>query len=219
MAITNYDEIEAVRHKAIEFIYKELIPIIEAIGEPLEGNLFCHHEQKALNPAWENKQRNVIVASSRDNIKHIFEIGFNAGFSALLMLLANPTATVFCVDINEHKYTMACYEKLREVFGNRINLLTGDSTKVVPTLVNTLKFDLIHIDGGHQTEVASSDITHCLMMAKKETIFIMDDTNFDNLNILWQQFVSLCNLVDVPNMTLYPTQDHSLKMIGSFVHQ
>ena len=46
------------------------------------------------------------------------EIGFNSGFSTLLMLLTNPYVCVSCFDLGEHIYTMPCYEKLKEKFND-----------------------------------------------------------------------------------------------------
>ena len=79
------------------------------------------------------------------------EIGFNSGFSTLLMLISNPNIHIFCFDLGEHKYTIPCYEKLKETFGDRINITIGDSTKTLQNINDN--YDLIHIDGGHSTEV------------------------------------------------------------------
>ena len=47
------------------------------------------------------KRRNVVI-SCQDKINAL-EIGFNADFSALLILLSNPNIKLTCVDINFHK--------------------------------------------------------------------------------------------------------------------
>jgi hypothetical protein len=38
------------------------------------------------------------------------------------MLLSNSNINITCYDLNEHKYTLPCYIKLKELFENRINL-------------------------------------------------------------------------------------------------
>ena len=51
-------------------------------------------------------ERKLYVALARlPFVKHICEIGFNAGHSASLWLLANPTAKVTMFDIWTHEYT------------------------------------------------------------------------------------------------------------------
>jgi predicted O-methyltransferase YrrM len=128
----------------------------------------------------------LIQLSSKPNIR-VMEIGFNSGFSTLLMLLSNPNIHISCFDLGEHRYTMKCYEKLKETFGERINIVLGDSTK---TLLNIHdKFDLIHIDGGHSTEVAESDIINSYRLSKSGTILIMDDYDFPNLHELWNNYI------------------------------
>ena len=42
--------------------------------------------------------------------KNILEIGFNAGHSCLLFLLANPESKITIFDICEHKYAKPCFE-------------------------------------------------------------------------------------------------------------
>ena len=44
-------------------------------------------------------------------------------------------------------------------------------------------YDLIHIDGGHSTEVADNDIINSYRLSKQGTILIMDDYNFSRLSI------------------------------------
>ena len=121
------------------------------------------------------------------NIKNVMEIGFNSGFSTLLMLLTNPKMCISCFDLGEHKYTMPCYQKLKEKFGDRINIIIGDSTKTLQNVNDN--YDLIHIDGGHSTEVSDSDIINSYRLSKKGTILIMGDYDFNNLHNLWDSYI------------------------------
>ena len=61
------------------------------------------------------------------------EIGFNSGFSTLLMLISNPNIHITCYDLGEHKYTIPCYQKLREIFKDRINIIIEDSRETLPS--------------------------------------------------------------------------------------
>jgi len=115
-----------------------------------------------------------------------------------------------CFDLGEHKYTIPCYEKLKETFGERINIVIGDSTK---TLLNvTDMYDLIHIDGGHTTEVAESDIINSYRVSKKGTILIMDDYDFHNLHYLWDNYIIKYNLKNL-NINIYNSPHHDIKYV------
>jgi predicted O-methyltransferase YrrM len=138
------------------------------------------------------------------------EIGFNSGFSTLLMLLTNPTARITCFDLGEHKYTVPCYEKLKETFGERINIIIGDSTKTLQNVTDV--YDLIHIDGGHSDEVAISDIQNSYRLSRPGTILIMDDYDFRNLHSLWDSYIVKYNLKRL-NMHVYNSPHHDIKYV------
>jgi predicted O-methyltransferase YrrM len=78
--------------------------------------------------------------------------------------------------LGEHKYTLPCYNKIKETFKERLKIIIGDSTKTLPNITGI--YDVIHIDGGHSTEIANSNIINSLRLSKKGTILIMDDYDF-----------------------------------------
>lgn len=80
-----------------------------------------------------NKVKNISNLVLNKNIKSVMEIGFNSGFSTLLMLISNPNIHITCYDLGEHKYTIPCYQKLREIFKDRINIIIEDSRKTLPS--------------------------------------------------------------------------------------
>ena len=138
------------------------------------------------------------------------EIGFNSGFSTLLMLLTNPNIHITCFDLGEHKYSMPCYEKIKETFGERINIIIGDSTKTIQNYNGV--FDLIHIDGGHSTEVASCDIINSYRLSKPGTILIMDDYDFHNLHELWDSYINKYKLKPL-DINVYNSPHHDIKYV------
>jgi predicted O-methyltransferase YrrM len=157
-----------------------------------------------------NKSKNISNMVLNRNIKNVMEIGFNSGFSTLLMLITNPNIRISCFDLGEHKYTMLCYEKLKEFFGDRINITIGDS---VQTLENhNAIYDLIHIDGGHSTEVATCDIINSYTLSKQGTILIMDDYDFPNLHNLWDNYVVQYNLKKL-HINVYSSPHHDIKYV------
>lgn len=201
--------------KTKEYIDTHLMPIINNLGEKLEGNIFMSHLEGKYTQTWEEKQYNICDLVLDSNIKDVLEIGFNSGFSALLMLMANDAVKITCVDINDHKYTVPCYNKLKETFGDRITLHCGDSRQVVPTLNKQNKFDLIHIDGGHTIDVFSYDIKNSYKLCKKEetnkTIIIMDDYDFPEIHMIWDFVV---NFTSMKNTTKnMHSRFHSIKVV------
>ena len=197
-------------NKAKLYINEYLMPIIHNSGELLEGNIFMLHQTTKYTDTFLNKSKNISNLVLNTNIKNVMEIGFNSGFSTLLMLLSNPNMKIMCVDLGEHKYTMPCYTKLKETFGDRINLLIGDSTKTLQTIDDV--YDLIHIDGGHSTEVADSDIVNSYRLSKPGTIIIMDDYDFSNLHKLWDIYIKKYDLKPL-NINTYSSPHHDIKYV------
>jgi predicted O-methyltransferase YrrM len=196
--------------RAKQYINDNLLPIINNSNELLEGNIFMLHQTTNYSDVFLNKSKNISNLVLNKNIKNVMEIGFNAGFSTLLMLLTNSNMSINCFDLGEHKYTIPCYEKLKETFGERINIIIGDSTK---TLLNVTDiYDLIHIDGGHTTEVAESDIINSYRLSKKGTILIMDDYDFGNLHYLWDNYIIKYNLKNL-NINVYNSPHHDIKYV------
>jgi predicted O-methyltransferase YrrM len=168
------------------------------------------HQTTNYTDLFLNKTKNISNLVLNKNIKNVMEIGFNSGFSALLMLLTNPNMHITCFDLGEHAYTLPCYQKLKETFGRRINIIIGDSTQTLQTHHDI--FDLIHIDGGHSTQVAYSDIVNSYRLSTKGTILIMDDYDFPNLHQLWDNYISHYKLNPL-NINVYDSPHHDIKCL------
>ena len=192
------------------YINNYLLPIIHDCGELLEGNIFMLHQTTNYTDLFLNKTKNISNLVLNKNIKNVMEIGFNSGFSALLMLLTNPNMHITCFDLGEHAYTLPCYQKLKETFGRRISIIIGDSTQTLQTHHDI--FDLIHIDGGHTTQVAYSDIVNSHRLSTKGTILIMDDYDFPNLHQLWDNYISHYKLNPL-NIHVYDSPHHDIKCL------
>lgn len=192
------------------YINNYLLPIIHDCGELLEGNIFMLHQTTNYTDLFLNKTKNISNLVLNKNIKNVMEIGFNSGFSALLMLLTNPNMHITCFDLGEHAYTLPCYQKLKETFGRRISIIIGDSTQTLQTHHDI--FDLIHIDGGHTTQVAYSDIVNSHRLSTKGTILIMDDYDFPNLHQLWDNYISHYKLNPL-NINVYDSPHHDIKCL------
>ena len=92
----------------------------------------------------------------------------------------------------------------------RISIIIGDSTKTLQNHNDV--FDLIHIDGGHSTEVANSDILQSYRLSKPGTILIMDDYDFPNLHKLWDNYISTHSLKKL-NINTYHSPHHDIKYV------
>lgn len=193
-----------------DFIDEHLIQIINNSNELLEGNIFMVHHTTQYSDVFLNKAKNISNIVLNKEIRQCMEIGFNSGFSALLMLISNPNIHIECFDLGEHTYTLPCFKKIQQVFGDRITLTIGDSMKALP-IVNK-KYQLIHIDGGHATCVANSDIVNAYRLSKNGTILIMDDYDAPNLHPLWDNYVEFYKLKPL-HITLYRAPQHDIKFV------
>lgn len=150
----------------------------------VEGNLLYKHPLTAidspLDPDFFEKRYNLF--SLAKGKKSVLEIGFNAGHSAALMLIASPQAEVVFFDLNFHKYTDPCFNFLKEK-GYSVEIFYGDSRESLPIYIENnknKKFDLIHVDGSHELQYASVDYLNVKKLCSSETIVVFDDTTPDN---------------------------------------
>lgn len=158
--------------------------LIKSSGAPcFEGNSFYYHDTFTLFDKLYTKQVNLFWMGKQAT--KICEIGFNAGHSAMLMLLGrdkNPIDfTVF--DIGHHLYTRPTYEYIKNVFPHiNFEYIEGDSTVTLPNWINVHKeqlgqYDLVHVDGGHYESCVSSDLKYADLLLKIGGLVIVDDSN------------------------------------------
>lgn len=181
-------ENQSIFSKHINALYN----VIAETKEFLEGNIIeC--PGSVGREGDQIRMHNLITLSS--NANQIFEIGFNSGFSCLLFLIYNPKAKVIAVDIGLHAYVNPCYEYLREIFGDRIQLFIGDSTVLLskdPVVRKCIsESDFFHIDGGHSFDVALADIKNCHELAKEGAIVVVDDIQYLDVGKAWKECIDL----------------------------
>lgn len=158
---------------------------IKNIGETdqhgLEGNIYTYNGKDTGN-FMKSKMKNLFYLA-KECKNDILEIGFNAGNSVLIFLLANPFIKVHAVDIGIHSYLQPCVDYLNENFNNRVILHKGDSLKVIPELHRSLgkTIDMYHIDGWHALEGIQADMKNCYDLAENGAYLVVDDINIDDI--------------------------------------
>ncbi len=118
------------------------------------------------------------AAVQHTNARLVGEIGFNVGFSSHAFLTAGPQTQVVSFDLGEHGGTKVAKRLVDKRYPARHTLIYGDSTKTVPEFKKQnpdLRFDLVFIDGGHQYEVAKTDILNMKSLCSEKTVVVIDD--------------------------------------------
>jgi predicted O-methyltransferase YrrM len=166
--------------------------ILDSIGERVEGNLICDiTSDNLVDSRNEAKIHNLLKLAVGKST--ICEIGVNAGHSLLLMVSVNPTAEYLLFDLGGHAYTRPCVEYIKKAYpSTKITEVYGDSNITLRDYVkaNELNtFDMIHIDGGHETQTVMSDFIYTQFMLKQDGIVIFDDYNFGNIREVVDYYV------------------------------
>jgi hypothetical protein len=183
--------------------------ILEHIPETkFEGNSFYHHQSIREYPELYNKQLNLFWCGKQVPSR-ICEIGFNAGHSAMLLLLASSATTFTIFDIGHHQYTQLCLNYIEHIFPQvAFEYIVGDSTQTMPTQMEGRHqtYDLVHVDGGHSEFCATSDMKHADILLKPGGIMVVDDTDAPQINGLVNLYLASgkYEVVDVLKTFGYP---------------
>jgi predicted O-methyltransferase YrrM len=166
--------------------------ILDRIGERVEGNLICDITSDNFTDVTnESKIYNLLKLS--ENKSKICEIGVNAGHSLLLMVSTNPEAEYLIFDLNGHAYTKPCVEYIKNAYpSTKITEIYGDSNITLKQYIDSNElhtFDLIHVDGGHETETVENDFNNTKHLLTENGIVIFDDYNFGNIHNVINHYV------------------------------
>ncbi len=212
---------DPVSHPGVLSEIMALNQIVAAAGEAIEGNV-CYWDQttpeviQSTPPITDGnhviKRINLAILAHRRST--MLEIGLNAGHSALICLLANPTLHLYSIDLCYHRYTHLAAQHLRNRFGRRFMFMPGDSREVMPRLAidrPKLKFDLLHVDGGHSPQLAIADMSNSLRMASQGADFVVDDVNAPVLGDALEHVCGLGYLAPLEDYSdLYETVLHQV---------
>lgn len=186
----------------------------------LEGNCFYYHQTINAYPELYSKQLNLFWCG-KQAVENICEIGFNAGHSTMLLLLGRDKSplnfTVF--DIGHHPYTKPSFEYIKSKFSHvNFEYIEGDSTISMPYWIHTHKeligkYDVVHVDGGHQEHCISNDMKNTDLLVKKGGIVIVDDTNSEIINKYVDSYISSGNYIELNLLPSYGYQHRVIKKI------
>lgn len=161
------------------------------------GNVFFHDIADPYFLELVPKQINLFNAAQR--AARAAEIGFNAGHSAAIMLLANPDLTLRAFDTCGLAYTRPCLEFLNSVLGGRITLVEGLSQSILPADPVT-GYDFVHIDADHTYAAVAADLANALPKCVADAIVVMDD--FEDANEVAQATHARTDLVATEEYTV-----------------
>jgi len=208
-----YSEKEAVLEEHLTNLEK----IIYECKCPLEGNAFYHHQSPGRwnegdklvrHDKFINKQINLFWCGTLSN-KKVCEVGFNAGHSALLLLLAREYSVnleFLIFDICRHAYTTPCLEYIKKKFDDvNFEMIGGNSiTKIPEWIKDNLEqcgtFDVVHIDGGHSEDCIKNDFENADKLVKIGGIIIIDDTDSEHISKYVDKYLTTGEYVELPIM-------------------
>jgi predicted O-methyltransferase YrrM len=191
--------------------------ILNKSGERIEGNLICDvTAENHVDEQNRSKIENLITVAKGK--QRICEIGVNAAHSLLLMVDSNPTAHYTVFDLNGHSYTHSCIEYVKNAYPSTdIKVIYGDTNI---TLHNYLqmsteaqRFDMIHVDGGHELPTVVNDFIYSRFLLKPKGIVVFDDYNFHDIKVTLDYYIerNVIQKIDSPDII-----DTGLHYIYSF---
>lgn len=148
--------------------------LYEAVGKRWHngwGSYLFDGQTYAYHPATLRKQEELYRYAMKAT--NALEIGVYLGHSLLIMLIANPTLQITCID-NEDQFARKAVDYLNSHFDNRITFLHADALKGMETLADDT-FDFVHIDADHYDEAVKNQFNASVRLAKLGATVIFDD--------------------------------------------
>jgi predicted O-methyltransferase YrrM len=101
------------------------------------------------------------------------------------MINKNPLAEYLIFDLGGHRYTKPCVDYIKKQYpSTKITEVYGDTNITLKEYVKSNEkhtFDMIHIDGGHDTPTVINDFTYTQDLLTSDGVVIFDDYNYENI--------------------------------------
>jgi hypothetical protein len=127
-------------------------------------------------------------------VKTICEIGFNAGHSSAVFLIANPNATLYTFDLGIMPYSNIMKSYFERLFPGRFKYYKGSSQTTVPAFnkanPNFPGCDLVSIDGAHKGRGPAWDVLNMCAIARPGATIILDDERWSGCRRAWEKGVA-----------------------------
>jgi hypothetical protein len=137
-----------------------------------------------------NEVRDYAAAALLPGVRTICEVGFNAGHSAAVFLLANTQARYIVFDMQDLPWSHQTYQYISEMFPGRTELVPGNShTSIAEYHVKhpLAMCDLWSIDGDHEAS-ALIDFEAARLMSARHGYVLADDhtSSFPAIKEIWR---------------------------------
>ena len=76
----------------------------------------------------------------------------------------------------ENPYSLNSVKKLLKKFEKNVEIIKGDSKKILPS-IDLTEVDYVFLDGGHSYETVKNDLNNCKIVIKNNGIVLCDDYN------------------------------------------
>ena len=129
----------------------------------------------------------------------VCEVGFNAGHSTLLWLMADPRVRVRAFDLGIHWYSPHVTGFFDAAFdAGRVDVTFGDSQDTLPAFAAAFNStqppefcDLIFVDGDHHYAAALADLRNLRAAARPgHHVLLMDDPDHDEVGRAWRDIIA-----------------------------
>lgn len=144
--------------------------------------------------------------SANPAVRHICEVGFNAGHSTALWLSANPSATIDTFDLFSPHQTGFMKQNLlllQRLFPGRITAHSGNSLQMIPATSLAAPCDLVHVDGRHSYVNTLWDAVNFMRKAHPSALYLFDDQcdprkcSAPNAGVAAAPSLATCDMVEV----------------------
>lgn len=154
--------------------FQHVVGLYDAVGRSFHrgcGSYLFDGQTYEYQTATLAKQEALFAAGQ--SATRVLEVGVYLGHSLLILLLANPTLRITCID-NDSSFSPAAVAYLNRHFGDRITFHLGTAEAVLAR--ETLgTFDCVHIDADHTPDAVARQFSLTRPFADVGATYVFDD--------------------------------------------